>query len=223
MVARAVVLACVTVLVALLTPAIRGASPLAWLPDPLEWYVRPTPGRTNFTLFPWAGFVFAGAVLGLGLTGAAGRWPAAKLQAVLALAGTALAGGAWWASFQPSPFANSQFWTSSPAFFGLRVGLMVLAVPVAWAWSIRPWRRPGAWSPMEVLGVGSLFVYWVHLELVYGIFGRPLRGQFPLSQLPFAFLALCVLMYVLLALWNRSRPARLRFWEDARTFIAGMT
>ena len=42
---------------------------LAWLPDPIEWYFRPTPGRTNFTLFPWAGFVFAGAAVGVVVDG----------------------------------------------------------------------------------------------------------------------------------------------------------
>ena len=38
---------------------------LAALPDPVEWYFRPWPGRTTFTLFPWAGFVLAGAATGL--------------------------------------------------------------------------------------------------------------------------------------------------------------
>ena len=28
---------------------------LAALPDPIEAYIRPLPGRTNFALFPWAG------------------------------------------------------------------------------------------------------------------------------------------------------------------------
>ena len=34
---------------------------LALLPDPLEGYLRPIAGLTNFAFFPWAGFVFAGA------------------------------------------------------------------------------------------------------------------------------------------------------------------
>ena len=59
--ARAVVFAAATVAIAMLTPIVRTTPLLNWLPDPIEWYFRPFPGRTNFTLFPWAGFVFAGA------------------------------------------------------------------------------------------------------------------------------------------------------------------
>ena len=51
--------------ISLLTPIVRATPLLAWLPDPIEWYFRPTPGPTNFTLFPWAGFVFAGAAVGV--------------------------------------------------------------------------------------------------------------------------------------------------------------
>ena len=50
---------------ALATPLVRASTGLAALPDPLEWYLRPWAGRTTFTLFPWAGFVFAGAAAGL--------------------------------------------------------------------------------------------------------------------------------------------------------------
>ena len=35
------------------------------LPAPLQWYLRPTPGHTNFTLLPWAGFVCAGLATGV--------------------------------------------------------------------------------------------------------------------------------------------------------------
>ncbi len=63
-VVRGALFAGVALAIALLTPIIRTTSWLNWLPDPLEWYFRPTPGRTNFTLFPWAGFVFAGAAVG---------------------------------------------------------------------------------------------------------------------------------------------------------------
>ena len=214
---RAALLAAAAALVALTTPPIRGTPWIAWLPDPLEWYVRPSAGHTNFTLFPWGGFVLAGGVLGLGLEGASGRWSAARVQGAILLTGGGLLAGCWWASLQPSLYESAGFWTSSPAFFGLRVGLLLLAVAGSWAWSARPWRHPARTSPLEVLGIGSLFVYWVHLELVYGIFGLPLRARQPIERTAVAFLVLCGLMYGLLALWNRSRPARTRFWETLIT------
>ena len=62
---RVLALGGATVAVAMLTPLLREAPMVGILPDPLEWYVRPVQGRTNFTLFPWSGFVTAGAVVGL--------------------------------------------------------------------------------------------------------------------------------------------------------------
>ena len=56
--------------IAMLTPIVRVTPLLNWLPDPVEWYFRPSPTRTNFTLFPWAGFVFAGARVGEVIDGA---------------------------------------------------------------------------------------------------------------------------------------------------------
>ena len=221
-VGRAAALAAFTTIVVLLTPAIRAAPWLHWLPDPLEWYVRPVAGRTNFTLFPWGAFVLAGGVLGVALDGAARRWPPARLQIAIAGTGGALAAFSYWASWQPAVFEGARFWTTSPTYFGLRVGIMLMTVTLAWAWSVRPWRRPGRVSPLEVMGVGSLFVYWVHLELVYGIGGRPLRRQFTLEQSAVALLGLCVVMYGLLAVWNRTRQARARAWNQVVSrFTAG--
>ena len=37
---------------------------LAGLPDPVEAYIRPLPGRSNFALFPWAAFLLAGGIAG---------------------------------------------------------------------------------------------------------------------------------------------------------------
>jgi uncharacterized membrane protein len=66
---RGILLVAVAGVISLLTPIVRAMPALAWLPDPIEWYLRPTPGRTNFTLFPWAGFVFAGAAVGVVIDG----------------------------------------------------------------------------------------------------------------------------------------------------------
>lgn len=209
---RALLLGCGAALVAMATPAIRDAAWLSAWPDPLEWYFRPDPGKGTFTLFPWAGFVLAGAVLGVALDGARG-WAPWRLQAAVAASGAALALAAWWASWQPPLFPSARFWTTSPAFFAFRVGLLVLMVAVAWLWTMRPWARPGV-RPLEVLGVGSLFVYWVHVELVYGGATRPLRRQLTLEQGAVAWLTFTVGMYLLLLGWNQLAPARARFRES---------
>jgi hypothetical protein len=69
------------------------------------------------------------------------------------------------------------------------------------------------------MGLGSLFVYWVHVELVYGGAGRPLRQQLTLEQGVVAWLTLSVLMYLLLLGWNWSRTTRTRLGEYAVSVI----
>ena len=210
---RALLLAGAAVLAAISTPAIRDAVWLSAWPDPLEWYFRPDPGKGTFTLFPWAAFVLAGAVLGVALDG--GRdWPPWRLQAAIALTGLVLVAASYWASWQAPLFPTARFWTTSPAFFGLRVGGLVVLVAVAWLWSVRPWPPVVAVRPLEVLGVGSLFVYWVHVELVYGGATQPLRRRLTLEQGAVAWLLFTAGMYFLLLGWNRLAPARARFRES---------
>jgi uncharacterized membrane protein len=51
--------------VALLTPIVRTAAIVEALPLWFQWYIRPAGDLTTFTLFPWSGFVFAGAACGV--------------------------------------------------------------------------------------------------------------------------------------------------------------
>jgi uncharacterized membrane protein len=187
----------------LLAPPVRALGALARLPDPLEAYLRPIPNLTNFTLFPWAGFVMAGAFLGVLLDEA--RTPEADRRVNL----TCLAGGlllafaAWRCSFLPPLDVRSRFWTTSASFFGIRLGLMVAALGAAYAWEQRhairqraaqaPGRR---WSPLQTLGRSSLFIYWIHVELVYGLISNPLHGAFTLAG---AWAALGVFWLLMLA------------------------
>jgi hypothetical protein len=97
-----------------------------------------------------------------------------------------------------------------------------LLVFAAWAWSERPWRRTDGASPLVTLGVGSLFVYWVHVEVVYGFVTRPLRHRLTLEQCAVAWAGFSLAMYALLLSWNASRPTR--HWlreEAAKLFKSG--
>jgi uncharacterized membrane protein len=214
--ARAFVLTCATLMLLAITPWIRTTPLLADLPDPLEWYIRPPAGQGTFTLFPWAGFVLAGGVLGVALDGARKTiwWRPGRLQLTIAACGLALVFLGIWAGRQPVVFAGATFWTTSPAFFGLRTGLMLLLVTVAWLWGERPWPRWTVPGPLVTMGVGSLFVYWVHVELVYGVAGRAFRHRLSLEGCTIAWLALSLVMYALLLSWNASRPRRLRLRDE---------
>jgi uncharacterized membrane protein len=193
---RAVLFALAMVALVLATPPVRHLAALAGLPDSLEGYLRPIPGLTNFTFFPWAAFVMGGAVVGVILDSAAG--PRADRRANLALgaAGLLLVAGAYQASFLPPLDPRSAFWTTSVSFFFLRFGLMVVALALAWLWEQRP-AAGRRWSPLQLMGRTSLFIYWIHVELVYGLLSHPLHGAFPLG---WAWAALGVFSLLILAI-----------------------
>ena len=144
---RGVLFAITAAAVSLLTPLVRTAPILAWLPDPLEWYFRPSPGRTNFTLFPWSGFVFAGAAIGVLLDATRSLNRPGRLQLALAGVGGMLVWLAYEASFRPSILWPSDFWTTSASFFFLRLGLLILLLPISYTWQLR--RPPGSGQLVE--------------------------------------------------------------------------
>ncbi|MGH9202778.1 MAG: heparan-alpha-glucosaminide N-acetyltransferase domain-containing protein, partial [Vicinamibacterales bacterium] len=117
-----------TMLFALCTPLIYEARWLGAIPDPIEWYFRPSAGHTNFVLFPWAGFLFAGAVIGELVDAARTAHADRRLQLLLACGGGAAIVGGYWASLQPSLYPVANFWTSSPTFFFIRLGIAVAIV-----------------------------------------------------------------------------------------------
>jgi hypothetical protein len=177
---------------------VRATPLLAAMPDPLEWYLRPNPGRTTFTVFPWAGFLLAGGAVGLWLDAARTDRDERRTMAGLSLLGAGLAAGGYAASFLPAIYAESSFWTSSPTFFFLRLGVLIAAIPIAYAWNAL---TPGR-SPLREFGLASLFVYWIHVEMVYGVVSTPLHRQLTLGQAWAAFAAFSVFLFGLVKVKN---------------------
>ncbi len=194
--------------IALLTPLVRSAGWPAGLPDPIEAYLRPMPGRTTFTVFPWAGFLFAGAAVGVLLDACRDTSTDRRLHLTLAVAGPALALGGYALSFLPPIYPVTNFWTSSPTFFLLRTGILVLLVPLAWAWERRPWRAPGAVDWLETFGRSSLFVYWIHVEMVYGVVSTVLHKALPLEGSLLALTLFAAFLYSLVLLKNALTAKR---------------
>lgn len=132
-VVRSALLALATAGLAMSTPLVREAGWLAVLPDAIEAYVRPLPGRNNFALFPWAGYLLGGAIAGELIQAAHTAHAERRLQLGFFVAGMAGLAIAYALSFQPSMYPNANFWTSSPTFFFIRLGLSTALLPTAWA------------------------------------------------------------------------------------------
>jgi len=198
---RIVALSAAAAVFSLLTPLVRASTTLAGLPDPIEWYFRPWPGRTTFTFFPWAGFVFAGAAAGSILDAIRDARNEVSVNLKLGAAGLAIFAASLAGSFLPSIYAQSAFWTSSPAFFFLRVGVLLMLLTAACLWAQRS--TADRFSPLKQFGRTSLFVYWIHVEMVYGILSYPLHRNLSLPAAVVAFALFTLAMFGLSVLKTR--------------------
>ena len=95
------------------------------------------------------------------------------------------------------------FWTSSPTYFAIRCGVLLLIGTALYAAERWLPRSREVLLPLERLGRRSLFVYWVHVELVYGYATWPLHRRLWLWQTVTAYLVFIALMY--LAVMARER------------------
>ncbi len=215
---RIVWFAIATVAVTMTTPLIREAGILAALPDPIEAYIRPLPGRTNFALFPWSGFLLAGVIAGelVYAVGSASRERA--LQGGFVIAGLVGIGAGYAASFQPSIYAVANFWTSSPTFFFIRLGICTVMLPAAFGvdrFHSFARRQLGSYVSgpdvpgrvITTLGRSSLFVYWIHVEMAYGGLAKPIKRALPLELSLAATVALCVVLYAIVRWKDRKMQA----------------
>jgi len=200
---RALLLAAAAAAAAMLTPVVRNAGLLAVLPDPLERYLRPAAGATTFTLFPWAGFVLAGCAVGLWLESARTSGGERRANAAIGAAGLVLAAGGYAASLLPPVYADTSFWTSSPTFFFIRLGIVMALVAAAYALN-----RGAGRSPLAEFGRSSLFVYWIHVEMAYGVVSAPLHRQLPLEQAYLGFVLLTMVLFGIVKLKNRMTSGR---------------
>jgi uncharacterized membrane protein len=202
------------------TPLVRQAAWIGWLPDPIEWYIRPLPRMSVFTFFPWMGYVFAGAFVGDLLNTAGDARAEGRMNGWLFVAGGALLLGGYGASFLPSLYPDgwSNFWTSSPTYYFMKLGVMLLILGAAFVYVQRPWSSAPAvpgWSPLLEFGRSSLFVYWIHVELAYGIFSYPIHRRLTIEGSLVAFLSFSALMLGVSVLKTRF----VRAWKAERAVV----
>jgi uncharacterized membrane protein len=220
---RVVSFAAIAAALAMATPIVRASHALDAWPLWLQWYIRPFGEFTIFTLFPWAGFVFAGGAVGVLIAAARDARAERRLQVILGSIGVALVAFGFYTASRPSIYASSSFWTSSPTWFAIRLGTLMIALTATYACEAavsaqRERRVPGAATidPLARLGRSSLFVYWIHVELVYGYASWMWRHRLPLWGTAIAFVLFSVLMYRAIG-WRdlavdrwRNRPRRTR-------------
>jgi len=165
-------------LISLLTPLLWTTWRPGWLPWPLASYIDGAhnlgvPQASLFPVFPWTGFAFAGLAVGFMLQSQWARAQETRAFFSLGLAGSVLIEFARWLDAQPRQiYPVYDYWHTSPSFFLIRVGMLLVILTAAYAWCRWVVGRWGAghwgFSPLIQLGLASLLVYWVHIEFVYG-------------------------------------------------------
>jgi len=216
----------VTAFTAAITPLLWTTWRPRFLPWELETYVNGVhnlgqPQPWLFPVFPWTAFAFAGLAFGFLLTRDFAQKHGTRFFFVVGgVGGIAII---YLAKFLDSRtfklYPVFDFWHTSPEFFMIRVGLLLLLTLLAFVWC--RWGL-GQWgfSPMIQLGKTSLLVYWVHIELVYGKFTiLPHRSQTIVGAsqglliIFLSMLALSLLRTTLrgrftqFPIWARRRPA----------------
>lgn len=189
--------------VVILTPL----APTWWwptlMPPRLEAYIRPVGNQGVFSLFPPVGYVFAGAFVGAWLAERSGSTER-EFHVRIAIWGIGLLAAGLGLAFLPTP-AWSAMWVRPVSTVSWRIGAMLLLLALSWWWL--GVRTPGVNNPLMVFGRTSLFVYWVHVELAYGVFSLPLRNALSLPWALTAYALFTVAMYGCAVLWLR-RPVR---------------
>jgi uncharacterized membrane protein len=161
------------ILISLFTPPLWTTWRPDWLPWPIESYINGvhnlgTPQSWLFPIFPWTAFAFAGLATGFLLQSEWARQHEASTFFLAGAAGLLFIAASRWLDAQPHQlYAVYDYWHTSPEFWLIRVGMLLLILMAAYAWC--RWGA-GTWGfgPLIQLGQASLLVYWVHLEFVYG-------------------------------------------------------
>lgn len=199
--------------------AIAAASPVvsqidpALLPEFVRMYL--VPDTRYFSFFPWAAFIAFGLSAGsiLRLVTADQMHRAMQWCAII---GFGLVISAQYFSNLPySLYPNSDFWVNSPGLIFIKLGVIMVLLSFTFVWT-----HHGAgegWSWVRQLGVTSLLVYWVHIELVYGRWFGYWKESLTSGQCAMAAVALTLAM---LALSTASTHWR---WKGIRDLLNAIT
>ncbi|HVS88801.1 MAG TPA: heparan-alpha-glucosaminide N-acetyltransferase domain-containing protein [Candidatus Acidoferrum sp.] len=200
--------------VALATPPLWTTHRPTWLPWPLESYINGVhtfnqPQPWLFPLFPWAAFAFAGLAVGFFLFTKFAKRSEALAFAALASTGTlacALSLLLDASSFRL--YTVYDYWHSSPNFFLMRCGILLVILFLTYAWCRWGLAQKG-FSPIIQLGHTSLLVYWVHIEFVYGRFSILPKGQCSAAKASAGLLTIFLAMLALSLVRTRwkKKPA----------------
>ena len=209
----AVALAATAVFVGL-GPIVGPAHFPTFLPTALTAYVGGQRPMSWFGLFPWAAWSFVGLAVGhVWMRASRDRRRAALTYVATGAAGLLLMGAVMlvrrWNPYVIR-YPNDVVQQMGPGTFFYRLGLNLVFAFIGYAVT-RFW--PERFSVMRQFGRTSLLVYWVHVDLCYGLVSRRLHHALDMTQATIGFVLMTAGM-LLVSLgktrywdpWRRRRP-----------------
>ncbi len=134
---------------------------------PFSSYINSLHGSL-FPVFPWMSFVLFGGAAGELFALLKAKMPEGKFFMRVFAAGIALVVLSIIANLQPMEvFPPHDFWTVSPEFFFIRMGIVLIILSTLWLWERA---AHSGKSVVSLLGSESLVTYTGHLLVIYGLF-----------------------------------------------------
>lgn len=186
-----------------------------WLPNGIAGYLRFIPGAARFPLFPYAGWVALGVLVGQ-LWWRAIREPGSEIRFFVGLvvAGAALFAAGLLVKWATYRFGLTTLWSDAPPprttvhHFLFKAGIVFGLIGAARATAGLLDRLPG--EGLVLFGRTSLFAYCAHLIIVYHVAGPVLaRSLGPLGH-AVGVIALTAAMHGLCTAWSSWRVRRAR-------------
>ena len=158
--------------VAALAGVVIFSAPFMWsahfsghLPAALVSYLSPENGSW-FPLFPWSAYILCGVMFGCIFANAGDPVHAGSMMLKYAALNVAVLMLAWTAIHVPFDlYPAHDFWKSNPAMFFVR--LSAVGIVTSLIFLVERWWRKTPYFP-SIMGRESLFVYILHLVIVYG-------------------------------------------------------
>src|SRR5205085_1514477 len=100
--------------------------------------------------------------------------------------------GRFFGDIDYSLYTKSEYWLDSPSLVFVKLGIVLLLLAISFVWT--EYGLHGRKSWVAIFGTHSLFIYWVHVELVYGQLFMKWKETLPLSSAATAAFLTIVLM-----------------------------
>jgi uncharacterized membrane protein len=207
--------------ISLLTPLIW----TVWRPDGLPWPVESyingvhnlgEPQAWLFPVFPWSAFAFAGLAVGFLLQSDWARTRETFIFLSAAPVGWLLIEFARGLDAHGSEiYPIYDFWHTSPNFFLIRVGILLMILSASYAWC-RWGLATRGFSPVIQLGQTSLLVYWVHIEFVYGRVSILPKHAHAIATASYGLLTIILMMLALSLARTRTKGQWSELWTRLR-------